>query len=68
VDPDSRPPVPGEFDWVNDEVPAEPAAGWSGLMKECWATQPSARPTFQAVVDRLHMMGNAIKAQRRNIK
>ena len=36
---------------ADDEEDAPP--GYVALLRECWAQEPSARPTMRAVVDRL---------------
>ncbi|KIZ07774.1 hypothetical protein MNEG_0164 [Monoraphidium neglectum] len=59
-----RPPLPGAPDWEG-EHPAQPAAGWSELLQDCWSESPLARPSFSAIVARLEEMARSIKIAKR---
>ncbi|GJN25406.1 hypothetical protein PR202_gb13228 [Eleusine coracana subsp. coracana] len=47
-----RPPVPDTCD-----------SEWRALMEQCWATEPSERPSFTEVVNRLRSMAASRKVQ-----
>ncbi len=38
------------------EVPGDMPGQYRTLMEDCWATDPAARPTFPAILDRLRLM------------
>lgn len=50
-----RPPVPERCD-----------SEWRKLMEECWSFEPTARPSFTEIVNRLRSMSAALQPKRRN--
>lgn len=65
----SRPPLPGTPQWEEfyPEEPCdpEPIAGWSALMQQCWAEDPSERPNFSKVLSALEEMLAQLKFNKR---
>ncbi|PIN15541.1 Tyrosine kinase [Handroanthus impetiginosus] len=50
-----RPPIPERCD-----------PGWRKLMEECWSHDPSARPSFTEITNRLQVMSTALQPKRFN--
>eukprot|EP01101_Sappina_pedata_P008391 TRINITY_DN4638_c0_g1_i1.p1 TRINITY_DN4638_c0_g1~~TRINITY_DN4638_c0_g1_i1.p1 ORF type:complete len:638 (+),score=270.87 TRINITY_DN4638_c0_g1_i1:222-1916(+) len=44
-------------------IPSYIAPGLAALMSNCWANDPSARPTFDTVIDKLEEVANQILSQ-----
>lgn len=56
----------GSLEWEDlGKVPSEPCPGWIELMQQCWATEPSHRPTFLSVATELDAMLTQAKAARK---